>query len=634
MDREQAKNHIKKDLENYLESKGIDTNKPFGCLNPEHDDRNPSMSYDKKRNKAHCFSCGADYDTFDLIGIDYEIDNPSNIFNKAHELYGFSFLEAIRPTAQEDFKNGNKQDKSEQNKNESFEKYIEISHKRVGETDYFKKRGLSDGTIKAYKLGYDPHYTRSTGNPWDAVIMPSSNYSYTARNTKENIDKKDRIRKAGANILYNKKALWSGQPVFITEGEIDALSFIEVGAQAVGLGSTANAEQFLKVIQEKPPANTLILSLDNDPDGEKTTTKLIKRLEELGILFLEVNVSGDHKDPNEALVTNREAFISAVKEAQETVNAQAQEEEAEAKEKYLKTNTANYLQDFINGIAQSVNTPCISTGFNILDHVLDGGLYEGLYIIGAISSLGKTTFLLQLADQIAQGGDDVLIFSLEMARAELMAKSISRITFQLSKDSKNAKTTRGITDGKRRIHYDQIEKELIEQSIIAYSEYAKNIYIHEGMGDIGAGKIREVVKKHIKLTGKKPIVIIDYLQLLAPYDIRSTDKQNTDKAVLELKRISRDYKLAVFAISSFNRQNYSQPVTMEAFKESGAIEYSSDILIGIQAKGAGGKDFDIDKAKQKNPRELEIKILKNRNGSTGNVIPYEYYPLFNYFKEE
>ena len=49
---------------------------------------------------------------------------------------------------------------------------------------------------------------------------------------------------------------------------------------------------------------------------------------------------------------------------------------------------------------------------------------------------------------------------------------------------------------------------------------------------------------------------------------------NTDDAVSDLKRISRDYSVPVFAISSLNRDNYSAPINMAAFKESGAIEYS------------------------------------------------------------
>jgi replicative DNA helicase len=285
-----------------------------------------------------------------------------------------------------------------------------------------------------------------------------------------------------------------------------------------------------------------------------------------------------------------------------------------------------------------VDTPCISTGFTKLDEALDGGLYEGLYIMGAISSLGKTTLIIQIADQIAQAGQDVLIFSLEMARTEIMAKSISRHTLQqvLSNggDVRNAKTTRGITTGKRYLKYSKAEHEIINGALTAYGTYADRIYISEGIGDIGAEQIRETVKQHILFTGNTPVVIVDYLQILAPYNERATDKQNTDKAVLELKRISRDYKTPVIGISSFNRANYSVAVTMEAYKESGAIEYSGDVLLGLQLKGVGEKSFDANEAKKKNPREVELVVLKNRNGRTGDKLEYKYYPLFNYFKEE
>ena len=86
MDREQARDYIKGELESYLSSKGINTRKPFKCLNPAHPDKKPSMSYDTKRNKAHCFSCGADYDTLDIIGIDYGITDSGEIFKKAYAL--------------------------------------------------------------------------------------------------------------------------------------------------------------------------------------------------------------------------------------------------------------------------------------------------------------------------------------------------------------------------------------------------------------------------------------------------------------------------------------------------------------------------------------------------------------------
>lgn len=73
---------------------------------------------------------------------------------------------------------------------------------------------------------------------------------------------------------------------------------------------------------------------------------------------------------------------------------------------------------------------------------------------------------------------------------------------------------------------------------------------------------------------------------------------------------------------------------MEAFKESGAIEYSSDVLLGLQLKGAGEKNFDAAEAKEKKPRELELVVLKNRQGPAGKKIPFNYYPMFNYFEED
>ena len=56
----------KEDLEKVLKNLGIDVKKAFRCLNPEHEDKNPSMRYDAKRQKVHCFSCGVDYDIRDV----------------------------------------------------------------------------------------------------------------------------------------------------------------------------------------------------------------------------------------------------------------------------------------------------------------------------------------------------------------------------------------------------------------------------------------------------------------------------------------------------------------------------------------------------------------------------------------
>ena len=131
-------------------------------------------------------------------------------------------------------------------------------------------------------------------------------------------------------------------------------------------------------------------------------------------------------------------------------------------------------------------------------------------------------------------------------------------------------------------------------------------------------------------------------------DYRGTDKQKTDENVLELKRLSRDENIPVIAISSFNRDNYTTPVNMASFKESGALEYGSDVVIGLQLEGMDFQEGEADKAREKRIRELrkeaealgragkgqqiQIKILKNRNGSKGSAT-LNFYPMFNYFED-
>lgn len=579
-----------------------------------------------------CFgSCDFSGDIIDLIGEVEHIESYPEKLKRAGELIGIS-IDDYTPTKEV----AQNQPKTKQSKpdKDTYIAYYKECASHLEETNYLEKRGISEDVAKRFLLGYDTQFKLGTAN-WKALIIPTGRYSFVARNTSPLADDNNRYRNRGESLPFNTKALQTAtKPIFIVEGELDALSIIEVGGEAVGLGSTSNIRKLVdKYLRDQKPAQPLVLALDNDTAGEKATEELESKLEELDISYYRLNVAGQYKDPNKALIEDREAFTKAVKQA-EHIEEEALEAEKEA---YKKTSAFTHLVEFINGIDGKADTPATPTGFTNIDKVLDGGLYEGLYIIGAITSLGKTTLALQIADQIAQSGQDVLIFSLEMARTELMSKSISRHTLlnvlRDQKDTKLAKTNRGITTSARWKNYSQEEIDIIIGACENYSEYAEHIYIHEGLGDIGTEEVKEAVSKHIRLTGNRPVVLVDYVQILAPYNVRATDKQNTDKAVLELKRISRDFKIPVIGISSFNRASYREEVTLEAFKESGSLEYGSDVLIGLQLRGAGTKDFDSTEAKKKDPREIELVILKNRNGRTGDKIELDYYPLFNYFRE-
>ena len=619
----------------------------------------------KHNDRFKCFgTCGTYGDVIDFIKAEHNIREWKEAFKLACDIYGIDYksVEFENKSGGNVYNTHNTEHthntdvkepvKEEAGLNERIRADIEEARKYIGNTDYYIKRGISKETAERFNLGYlenwkNPKNDKAPASP--RLIIPTGEYSYIARDTRANltdIQKQFSKLKAGDISLFNVEALEENKPCFIVEGELDALSIIEVGFNAVALGSCSNKQALIKTLKNIEKPAPIILYLDNDDTGIKTDKALQEELKALGLNYVSITgLDTEYKDANDYLVAFRDSFKNFLEEAL----SREEKKKEEAKLEYIATNNAlAYLGDFIDGIRNSVNTPYTPTGFKELDSILDGGLYEGLYILGAISSLGKTTFLLQVADQIAKSGKDVLFFSLEQARTELMAKSISRETALYCKENyintSNAKSVRGITVASRYANYSDTEKKVINEAIQRYRTTAKNLYIYEGVADIGIKRIQETVEKHIEATGNRPVVFIDYLQILAPYDDKTrTDKQVTDLNISSLKRLSRSLKLSIIGISSFNRDNYNTSVNMSSFKESGAIEYSSDVLIGLQFKGiddikqseSNKKEANefVEKAKGKNPREVELKILKNRNGATDKRGLFKYYPMFNLYEE-
>lgn len=535
---------------------------------------------------------------------------------------------------------------------------------------YLKSRGISLDTARACGVGYvkEPVYlfTSERGNPVylsDSLIFTDNLASFGTRainpNTfpkslkaKKDNEKFEDMPYLLRNAVLNKDKRLSDKwtipaPVFLVEGQLDALSIIEAGGEAISLNGTGNTDKIIDVFKEFEIKRPILLALDTDEAGIKAQKTIYETLEKAGLEVYYSNLlPGEFiltgiKDANDYLRADPAALRLAVEKAKKIPLA--------AFESGLNKNRKEL---FKNGIAASVDAPAIPTGFKTLDssNFLDGGLYEGLYIFGAISSLGKTSLMLQIADQIAAAGHDVLYFSLEMSANELIAKSISRYTakdlIEAGQDTNfKARTIRGITDGKRYKYYTDPEKEHINKAIDAYfNDTGETMRIIEGIGTIDTDNIRAAVEQHIKYTGRPPVVFIDYLQLLAqrkePDGRRysMTDKQIVDANVLALKQLSRDYKMPIFAISSFNRDNYTNSVSMQSFKESGAIEYSSDVLLGMERTDQTEKKEAAIAAREQaeqatGVRHLRLKILKNRNGQTGGQVLLDFYSRFNYFKD-
>lgn len=485
---------------------------------------------------------------------------------------------------------------------------------------YLSFRGLSNDLAARYWLGYDP----ATG----FMIIPAAKSFYLARNT----DKAAKMRyknPAGVPIeLFNKAALYNdaARPVFITEGAIDALSIIEAGGEAVALNSTSNTRKLLEQIGKQRTRSTLILCLDTDDAGKKAAATLAEGLHELNIPFITADICGQHKDPNEALTADRAAFIEAV----------AATERGTSK----PDNTADYIRRGMTGEIEALRAQSDrKTGFPNLDAEA-GSIYAGLYAVGGISSVGKTTFISQLADQMAAQGQHVLFFSMEQSRLEMVSKSIAR---QTAKD-----------DPDKAVSSLQIRIGAKGESITrATAEYLQSVgdrmSIIEGNFNCTVGFIKSYARQYSEQNGGvKPVIVVDYLQVLQAEKDPETGRKMTDTRaivdhnVTELKRLSRE-GMPVFVISSVNRSNYLTPIDFEAFKESGGIEYTADVVWGLQLDAIHDPVFDSDKkikekrekiaaAKEAVPREIELVCLKNRYGKSRYTAKFTYYPQFDYFR--
>ena len=641
---DQAKTEIKNHLQDYLEEKGINTHKPFTCLNPQHDDQHPSMSYDDKRKIVKCFSCNASYDLISLYALDHNLDDKTDFKRIMDEL-------ALKYNINFTIQNYTKTEQPQHLKKEDFTKYLNKVKKDIDKSDYLQKRGISDEIIKKYNIGYDIHDKM--------IILPISKTCYLGRYTDPQSPYKHHKPKGTSNELFNGHYLKDSDfksVVWVTEAIIDALSLEEINndIKVISLNSINNAKQLVQEAKDNNFKGFFILALDTDTNGIRASKDLQEDLEAIGIKSILFNREQEaynvrlddgntinNKDINEYLLTGKDKLKSSATSLNDMVLNML---EQQAIKLYEQENALNYLDDFNKLITDQQQNRPISTGIARLDDALEGGFYrKNLIILGAISSLGKTTLALQIADNVARNGNDVLIFSLEMSKEELIAKSISRNMFLKAYDKHYTAltlTTREILKGVG-LYDVPNNKERKEVYLEAFNDYkeniASNIYITECNDniDINIETINEKIKKHIAITNKKPLVVIDYLQIIQNQAKGLTDKQVIDKIVTSLKRIARDNDISILLISAFNRASYNQESNLASFRDSSTIEYTSDVLISLQHEKLDGvlddnKKVNTNQEQQKDERDLTLKVLKNRNGRITDVKDIKFYAKYNY----
>lgn len=242
----------------------------------------------------------------------------------------------------------------------------------------------------------------------------------------------------------------------------------------------------------------------------------------------------------------------------------------------------------------------IPTGFNDLDLQTAGMQPSDLILIAARPSMGKTAFVLNLAQHMAlRKNITTAIFSLEMSKVQLVNRMLS---LESKVDAQNLRT--GNLD-------DPDWERLIESAeIIGGSRL-----IIDDTPSISISELRSKCRKY-KMNNDLGIVIIDYLQLMTLGGRAAESKQlEVSEISRSLKAIARELNVPVIALSQLSRAVEQRPdhrPMLSDLRDSGAIEQDADVVMFLYRD-----DYYNKESEKKNI--AEIIIAKQRNGPIGTV---------------
>ena len=261
----------------------------------------------------------------------------------------------------------------------------------------------------------------------------------------------------------------------------------------------------------------------------------------------------------------------------------------------------------------------IPTGFLDLDYKMSGLQPSDLILVAARPSMGKTAFVLNIAQNVAfKENKTTAIFSLEMSKEQLVNRLFS---LESQVDSQSLRTGN--------LKDSDWEKLIESAGIIGKS----NLIIDDTPG-ISISELRSKCRKY-KLEHNLELIIIDYLQLMTGrVGGRSESRQQEISDISRsLKGLARELNVPVIALSQLSRAVEQRPEhrpMLSDLRESGAIEQDADVVMFIYRDDYYNKDTELKNV-------AEIIIAKQRNGSIGTVnltwLP-NYTKFANYLKQD
>ncbi|MFO1471189.1 MAG: replicative DNA helicase [Turneriella sp.] len=306
--------------------------------------------------------------------------------------------------------------------------------------------------------------------------------------------------------------------------------------------------------------------------------------------------AGDTGFKLESVLTDTEVALSHLADRYSSYNI-----------RHIKETNKEFIE-FIKTVRSSEGVTGTASGFRKLDEATSGFKPGQMIVIAARPGMGKTTFALNIALNVAMNKTHpkaVAFFSLEMTRLELLLRLLCSRAFL---DSQKVQ--------KGRIN----DKEMARLAHTAKEVYETDFYIDDS-ADLTTWEFKQRARRlgrTIKQQGKElGLIVIDYLQLMTDRDRAQDGRQNEVAAISRaIKLIAKDLQVPILALSQMNRsieQRGKDPrPQLSDLRESGAIEQDADMVIFIHREHQG-KDAPEDKKNL-----AEIIIGKNRAGPRDN----------------
>ena len=340
------------------------------------------------------------------------------------------------------------------------------------------------------------------------------------------------------------------------------------------------------------------------------------------------NTSSTARQDNQRFNENqRKEFLDTTTRRQEEDNSDTIKKGSEEIIQELNSKSViNNIDTFFQKSKEGKFKP-ISTGFTNFDS--SGG-----------SSMGKTTFTINLAMNLLKQNKKVIYYSLEMSEEQIQAKVFSNIAYTTGGKQISSDRFFNLYDNNT---MTEASKKQILEMIKTRKELQNLFVIHQSnlLDDI-IEKVEEINKALKENDNESPILIVDYLQYL-----QGKQKEDTQSLIKRATAFFKNYAIEndsiVIVLTANNRESTKekQKTIFSGGRDSSDIEYSSDYNLQInfaeweeyQGNNREVELHSMQELKEQNPKDISFTLHKARMGQSGKVMKFSFNGITNTFNE-